>query len=175
MPMTCRGLQFRQVFCFIGNSFGIPYETDMSAYADITMNESRLLRAVHSRNRRRYSQSGLTAFLFIPACPSNVGAKRQASLPIHTAACRDFHSEQKTASRMRSCFPRIKFDFVEATGFEPATSASRTQRSTKLSHTSKPLLLYLVHKNLSSKIFIFFKKIQKSLEIRREGCYTAIW
>ena len=26
---------------------------------------------------------------------------------------------------------------VEATGFEPATSASRTQRSTKLSHTSK--------------------------------------
>ena len=25
---------------------------------------------------------------------------------------------------------------VEATGFEPATSASRTQRSTKLSHTS---------------------------------------
>ena len=26
---------------------------------------------------------------------------------------------------------------VDATGFEPATSASRTQRSTKLSHASK--------------------------------------
>ena len=26
---------------------------------------------------------------------------------------------------------------VEATGFEPTTSASRTQRSTKLSHASK--------------------------------------
>ena len=29
------------------------------------------------------------------------------------------------------------FLFVEATGFEPTTSASRTQRSTKLSHASK--------------------------------------
>lgn len=28
------------------------------------------------------------------------------------------------------------FLIVEATGFEPATSASRTQRSTKLSHAS---------------------------------------
>ena len=32
--------------------------------------------------------------------------------------------------------------FVEATGFEPTTSASRTQRSTKLSHASIPLLKY---------------------------------
>ena len=28
-------------------------------------------------------------------------------------------------------------NMVEVTGFEPATSASRTQRSTKLSHTSE--------------------------------------
>ena len=30
---------------------------------------------------------------------------------------------------------------VEATGFEPTTSASRTQRSTKLSHASKYLIV----------------------------------
>ena len=29
------------------------------------------------------------------------------------------------------------FPAIEATGFEPTTSASRTQRSTKLSHASK--------------------------------------
>ena len=32
---------------------------------------------------------------------------------------------------------RFLFPVVEVTGFEPATFASRTQRSTKLSHTSK--------------------------------------
>ena len=31
---------------------------------------------------------------------------------------------------------------VEMTGFEPAASASRTQRSTKLSHISKYLMAY---------------------------------
>ena len=31
---------------------------------------------------------------------------------------------------------RYPFFLVDATGFEPATSASRTQRSTKLSHAS---------------------------------------
>ena len=34
---------------------------------------------------------------------------------------------------------------VEATGFEPAASASRTQRSTKLSHASTVLNIILIH------------------------------
>ena len=36
------------------------------------------------------------------------------------------------------------FDLVEVTGLEPAASASRTQRSTKLSHTS--LLNFICHR-----------------------------
>ena len=48
---------------------------------------------------------------------------------------------------------------VEMTGFEPATSASRTQRSTKLSHISLLTnILYHRGRNLSST---FFKKAQK--------------
>ena len=34
---------------------------------------------------------------------------------------------------------RFRKNMVEVTGFEPAASSSRTKRSTKLSHTSKPL------------------------------------
>ena len=40
------------------------------------------------------------------------------------------HLPEKKAPRLGA------FSLVEVTGFEPATSASRTQRSTKLSHTS---------------------------------------
>ena len=40
-----------------------------------------------------------------------------------------------------------RFFQVEVTGFEPATSASRTQRSTKLSHTSLFIKLYNNTKN----------------------------
>ena len=42
---------------------------------------------------------------------------------------------------------------VEATGFEPTTSASRTQRSTKLSHASKYGFSTEVVKHVVKRIF----------------------
>ena len=43
---------------------------------------------------------------------------------------------------------------VEATGFEPAASASRTQRSTKLSHAStKNDIYYTIEKNNVKSLF----------------------
>ena len=62
---------------------------------------------------------------------------------------------------------------VDATGFEPATSASRTQRSTKLSHASlcinedvsnRAHLYYHIFLRLSSKILIFLQLFLKSLK-----------
>ena len=41
---------------------------------------------------------------------------------------------------------------VEVTGLEPAASASRTQRSTKLSHTSK----YMPHHQYNIKIIYYY-------------------
>ena len=44
---------------------------------------------------------------------------------------------------------RILLNLVEVTGFEPATSASRTQRSTKLSHTSISYFNCTLNKKIS--------------------------
>jgi len=44
-----------------------------------TINESRLLRAKRSRNRRQYAQSGLSPYLLILACPSDVHMSLRAS------------------------------------------------------------------------------------------------
>ena len=58
---------------------------------------------------------------------------------------------------------------VEVTGFEPATSASRTQRSTKLSHTSLFRCLFLLCRSTQDILYYrvselstgFLKKIKK--------------
>ena len=49
---------------------------------------------------------------------------------------------------------------VGITGFEPATSASRTQRSTKLSHIPKQNVSYHIFERMSSKkiFFVFFRE-----------------
>ncbi len=59
-----------------------------------------------SRNRRRYSQSGLSPSLFIPACPPDIRASVQASLPICPAAGRGFHG--KLACAIVGAPPRMK-------------------------------------------------------------------
>ena len=41
---------------------------------------------------------------------------------------------EKEKAKLSKSFAKVKE--IEATGFEPTTSASRTQRSTKLSHAS---------------------------------------
>ncbi len=56
------------------------------------LSESQLLRAARSRSCRRYQQSGLSPYLSIPACPSDVCAAVQASLPICASAVRGFQS-----------------------------------------------------------------------------------
>ena len=48
---------------------------------------------------------------------------------------------------------RILLNLVEVTGFEPATSASRTQRSTKLSHTSILYFNCTLNKKISQRPF----------------------
>ncbi len=51
----------------------------------------------------------------------------------------DYVTKALKAKRKHQIFKKpdvFVFLSVEATGFEPATSASRTQRSTKLSHAS---------------------------------------
>ena len=53
--------------------------------------ESRLLRTPCSRNRRRYSYFGLSPYILIPACPSDVCMSVRAGTPIHTVAVRGFH------------------------------------------------------------------------------------
>ena len=50
-------------------------------------------------------------------------------------------SNKKTPKPLISQGFRRPCQVVEVTGFEPTTSASRTQRSTKLSHTSKKQLV----------------------------------
>ena len=55
--------------------------------------ESRLLRTACSRNRRLYSYSGLSPCMLIQACPSDVHVAVHASMPIHMAAVRGFHSK----------------------------------------------------------------------------------
>ncbi len=47
--------------------------------------------------------------------------------------------------------PKPFFKTIDATGFEPATSASLTQRSTKLSHASKAFLLKQLTNNITNK------------------------
>ena len=51
------------------------------ALSRTTTHESRLLRTTCSRSRRQYLQSGLSPYLQIPACPTNIRASAQASLP----------------------------------------------------------------------------------------------
>lgn len=46
------------------------------------------------------------------------------------------HMYQKVILKNPDLLSQIRIFLVEVTGFEPAASASRTQRSTKLSHTS---------------------------------------
>ena len=53
-------------------------------------------------NRRQYSQSGLSASLFIPACPSDVCVAVRVNTPIHAAAVRSFHCKTQ---RAREIFP----------------------------------------------------------------------
>ena len=58
---------------------------------------------------------------------------------------------------MRFCFSKNYYvlhnkKVVEVTGLEPAASASRTQRSTKLSHTSK----YMPHHQYNIKIIYYY-------------------
>ena len=84
-----------------------------------------------------------------------------------------FPAKQKTGTSS----PRFRrpCQEVEATGFEPTTSASRTQRSTKLSHASiayKELsfqrsLLYLTSRKMSTVFFILPKTISASPDRRR--------
>ena len=63
----------------------------------------------------------------------------------------------KQTNRIKMRFER---NMVEVTRFELATSASRTQRSTKLSHTSM--------------LSLFFKREEYSINIlRRKCCGTA--
>ena len=51
---------------------------------------------------------------------------------------------------------------VEMTGFEPATSASRTQRSTKLSHIS--LINSNIITHFFAKIKYFLKKVTRKCQ-----------
>ena len=53
---------------------------------------------------------------------------------------------------------------VDATGFEPATSASRTQRSTKLSHASLfHLPAWLLYHYFCAKVKYFFQQVSTTL------------
>ncbi len=54
----------------------------------------------------------------------------------------------------KSEWSKVHSDVVEVTGFEPATSASRTQHSTKLSHTSKTLTI----------IALFLTKVKRNFK-----------
>ena len=58
-----------------------------------TGHESQLLRTACSRSCRRHQQSALSGYLSIPACPSDVCAAVQASLPICASAVRGFQSK----------------------------------------------------------------------------------
>ena len=49
---------------------------------------------------------------------------------------RAMRADKKTPEALSIKLPGLPLPRVEATGFEPTTSASRTQRSTKLSHAS---------------------------------------
>ena len=53
--------------------------------------KSGLFRDLRSHNPHQYSQSGLSAYLLILVCPSNVCKSVQASLPSSTAAVRAFY------------------------------------------------------------------------------------
>ncbi len=52
----------------------------------------------------------------------------------------EFYAYQTKKVVNRSSLQPFLKEVVEVTGLEPAASASRTQRSTKLSHTSKAVL-----------------------------------
>ena len=67
----------------------------MTADAVITIHESRLLRTTCSRNRREYSQSELSLYLFILPCPSDIHGSSHVNMLRPMAAVRDFHSKQK--------------------------------------------------------------------------------
>ena len=80
------------------------------------------------------------------------------------------HNEKEQATCLLSASNRIRIekssghkwnplwplDLVEVTGFEPATSASRTQRSTKLSHIPKycNALYYTRKKNICQEDYM---------------------
>ena len=77
------------------------------------------------------------------------------------------------AKKRNSFIQGVPSSLVEVTGFEPATSASRTQRSTKLSHTSLFRCLFLLCRSTQDILYYrdmemstgFFKKVAKSFFI----------
>ncbi len=64
--------------------------------------------------------------------------------------------KKRTGNPLSKRFP-VPLPRVDATGFEPAASASRTQRSTKLSHASKYLLSHIISNmlNYNTTYFLF--------------------
>ena len=77
-------------------------------------------------------------------------------------------SNKKTPKPLISQEFRRPCQVVEVTGFEPTTSASRTQRSTKLSHTSSTAsdiihrMYWLVNRKIEK-----IQKISKRIEINQ--------
>ncbi len=59
---------------------------------------------------------------------------------------------------------------IEATGFEPATSASRTQRSTKLSHASSISLFSIASPADKIKWFFHFFSFFSFFQKKKESC-----
>ena len=83
-----------------------------------------------------------------------------------------FQAKENTGEAHKIRLSGVPNHLVEATGFEPAASASRTQRSTKLSHASISLfishilrlqkLLYSFPCHLSTLFLKNFSKISKN-------------
>lgn len=77
-------------FSFIDiSNINIPAYT--SAVRGFLINfKSRSLRASHSRDRRKHSQTGLSPFLLIFPCPSNADVCRYINIPAYISAVRGF-------------------------------------------------------------------------------------
>ena len=75
------------------------------ALSRTTTNESQLLRTTCSRSCRRYLQSGLSPYLQIPACPSDIHKLWYASIPQLVSAVRGFQSKSNLWGT--TCFVRI--------------------------------------------------------------------
>ena len=86
-------------------------------------------RAVRTSRRTAKAKLASAGFVFFAARTETKSAPNR-SLP---RSARSYAKRKQAA-----CFRLLPvfFDMVEVTGLEPAASASRTQRSTKLSHTS---------------------------------------